>query len=171
MKRIFILLIFTMLFKINYLEAQKFKYGYINAEKILAEMPEIMLANNEIEAYVKEINDYINLKTEEYKTKMADFQANEKSLSPLIRNDKQNELNKLSESLQQFQTEAQTTINNKKKELYKNAISKLKDAIKAVAKENGYRMVIDNSGGQLLYSEEEDNVEGLVRKKLGIKTQ
>lgn len=148
--------------------AQKLKYGYVNAEKILLEMPEIKLANQELEAYIKQINDYINAKNEEYKNKLADFQKTEKNLSDLIKQDKQNELNKMANDINTFQQNAQNEINKKKQDLYKSAIVKLKAAISSIAKENGLRYVIDNSGGQLLYCEEEDNVDDLVRKKLGI---
>ncbi len=148
--------------------AQKLKYGYINADKILSEMPEIELANKELEGYVKEINDYINSKNEEFKKKQTDFQQNEKTFSELIKKDREEELNKLAANIKQFQVDAQNNINKKKQDLYQSAIAKLKDAIRAVAKDNGYRFVIDNSNGQLLYSEDEDNVENLVRKKLGI---
>ncbi|MFN8256673.1 MAG: OmpH family outer membrane protein [Bacteroidales bacterium] len=148
--------------------AQKFKYGYINADKVLSEMPEIEMANKELEGYVKEINDYITKKNDEYSKKLADFQQNEKTMSEIIKTDKQDELNKLAASIKQFQNEAQNTINKKKQDLYQSAIIKLKDAIRAVAKEYGYRFIIDNSNGQLLFCEEEDNVDNLVRKKLGI---
>jgi outer membrane protein len=148
--------------------SQKLKYGYINAEKVLAEMPEIEMANKEIEGYVKQINDHLNTKNEEYKKKLADFQKNEASLGELIKQDKQDELNKLGNDIKNFQQTAQNEINKKKQVLYQSAIEKLKAAISAVAKENGFRFIIDNSNGQLLYAEDADNVENLVRKKLGI---
>ncbi len=147
---------------------QKLKYGYINAEKVLSEMPEIELANKEIEGYVTQINDHLNAKNEEYKRKLSDFQKNEATLSEIIRQDKQNELTKLANDIKQFQQNAQNEINKKKQDLYQSAIEKLKAAITSVAKENGFRFIMDNSKGQLLYSEEADNVENLVRKKLGI---
>jgi len=169
MQKYFLIIILIINLVAEDLCAQKLKYGYVNADKILAEMPEIGLANKELESYVKEINDYINLKNDEYKRKLADFQQSEKTLSEIIKADKQDELNKLAANIKQFQLDAQTTINKKKQDLYQSAILKLKDAIKAVAKENAYRFIIDNSNGQLLYSEEDDNVENLVRIKLGIK--
>jgi outer membrane protein len=148
--------------------SQKLKYGYVNAEKILSEMPEIELANKELEGYTKQINDYITVKNEEYKRKLADFQKSESSLSDLIKQDKQNELTKLGNDIIQFQQNAQAEINKKKQDLYKLAIDKLKIAIAGVAKDNAYRFIIDNSNGQLLYCEEEDNADNLVRKKLGL---
>jgi outer membrane protein len=148
--------------------SQKLKYGYINADKILSEMPEIAVANKELEGYIKQINDYINSKSEDYKKKLTEFQNNQASLSDLIKQDKQNELNNIGNDIKLFQQNAQNEINKKKQDLYQPTIDKLKAAISSVAKENGLRFVIDNSNGQLLYSEEADNIDNLVRKKLGL---
>lgn len=168
MKNQLLVISLIILFLPTQIIAQKFKYGYINADKILAEMPEIEKANKDLEGYIKQINDYINSKNDEYKTKLADFSKNESSYSELIKTDKQNELNKLANDIKQFQIDAQNDINKKKQELYQSAIVKLKDAINQVAKEGGYRFIIDNSNGQLLYAEQGDDVALLVRKKLGI---
>lgn len=150
------------------LSAQKFKYGYINADKVLQEMPETVSANKALEAYIKPINDYINTKSAEYNKKLEEFNKTKDNLSVFLKKEKEKELNKLKDDLRQFQLNAQKEIGQKKGELYKSAIVKLKSAIATVAKEYGYRFIIDNSNGQLLYSEEQDNVELLVKKKLGI---
>jgi outer membrane protein len=148
--------------------SQKLKYGYINADKVLSEMPEIELANKELEGYVAQINEYITAKNEEYKKKLADYQKTEASLSELIKQNKQEELTKIANDIKVFQQNAQNDINKKKQDLYQSAIVKLKAAINTIAKDNGFRFIIDNSTGQLLYCEEADNVENLVRKQLGI---
>lgn len=168
MKSLVLFILLLIVFIPEDIYSQKLKYGYINAEKVLAEMPEIEMANKEIEGYVKQINDHLNTKNEEYKKKLEDFQKNESSLGELIKQDKQNELNKLGNDIKSFQQTAQNEINKKKQDLYQSAIEKLKAAISAVARENGFRFIIDNSNGQLLYAEDADNVENLVRKKLGI---
>ena len=163
------ILILFILISFFELSAQKFKYGYINADKVLQEMPEIASANKTLEAYIKPINDYINTKTGEYNKKLEEFNNTKDKLSDFLKKEKENELNKLQTDLRQFQLNAQKEIGQKKNELYQKAIVKLKTAIAQVAKENGYRFIIDNSNGQLLYSEEQDNVELLVKKKLNIK--
>jgi len=168
MKRNSILIILILTLLPLHLISQKFKYGYINADKVLAEMPEIEKANKDLETYTKQINDHISSKNEEYKVKLNDFEKNKNSYSELIKQDKESELNKLANDIKQFQINAQNDINQKKQEFYKTAIIKLKAAINQVAKENGYRFIIDNSNGQLLYNEVEDDIEPLVRKKLGM---
>ncbi len=148
--------------------AQKFKYGYINADKVLQEMPDIAAANKELENYIKPINEHMREKNEEYQKKLQEFNKTKEQLSDFLRKEKQSELTKMQVDLRQFQLDAQKEINKKKAVLYQKAIDKLKTAINEVAKENGYRFIIDNSKGVLLYFEPEDNVEHLVKKKLGI---
>jgi outer membrane protein len=166
-KHLILCLIITVL-SINSF-SQKLKYGYIDANKILSEMPEIAIANKEIETDANQINEYIKTKSKEYEDKLADFKKTEASSSDLIKQDKQKDLEKMADDIKLFQQNAQIEINKKKQDLYQLAIGKLKDAISAVAKANGFRFIIDNSNGQLLYCEEGDNVEDLVRKQLGIK--
>ena len=48
-------------------------------------------------------------------------------------------------------------------------ITKAKKAVSAVAKENGYKYVLDTSQGFVLYFEDSDDLYALVAKKLGIK--
>jgi outer membrane protein len=167
-KYIFLLLIFlaNSLFSVV---AQKFKYGYINADKVLQEMPDIATANKKLEAYIKPINEYIQVKNEEYQKKLKEFNETKDQLSDFLRKEKENELTKMQVDLRQFQLDAQKEINQKKTMLYQKAIDKLKTAINEVAKENNYRFIIDNSKGVLLYFKTQDNVEALVKKKLDIK--
>ena len=112
--------------------AQKFKYGYVNADKVLQKMPEISTANKELEAYIKPINDHINSKNAEYKKKLEEFNKTKDQLSDFLKKEKENELNKLQSDLRQFQLNAQKEIGQKKKNLYQKAIIKLKAAIEPI---------------------------------------
>jgi outer membrane protein len=47
-------------------------------------------------------------------------------------------------------------------------LAKAKKSVEEVAKENGYKLVIDSSQGTLLYSEPSDDIMALVKKKLGL---
>jgi len=169
MKQITFITILLIMFNIVNTQAQKFKYGYLNSEKLLSEMTEVKNANKQLETFITQINDHIKEKNKEYKQKITDYKKNEKSFSELIKKDKQKELNKLQEDIKQFQINAQNEINKKKQELYKPAIDKLRKAINKVSKENSFKFVIDNSKGQLLYFEEEDNIEPLIKRELRIK--
>jgi len=168
MRKITIVIILIIVNIVN-INAQKFKYGYLNSDKLLSEMTEVKNANKQLETFITQINDHIKEKNKEYQQKIVDYKKNEKTFSELIKKDKQVELNKLQEAIKQFQINAQNEINKKKQELYKPAIDKLKKAIVKFAKANSYKFIIDKNTGQLLYFEEEDNIEPLIRKELGIK--
>jgi outer membrane protein len=106
----------------------------------------------------KELND-----------KLADYQAHEKDYTDLIKNTKQKELQDLNQRIQDFQVSAQTDFQKKNEELTKPINEKAKKSIEKVAKAKGYKMVIDASGGTLLYSEPADDLFNAVKADLGIK--
>ncbi|HVA98516.1 MAG TPA: OmpH family outer membrane protein, partial [Bacteroidia bacterium] len=74
----------------------------------------------------------------------------------------------LNQRIQDFQTQAQQDIQKKNDELTKPVYDKAKKAIDEVAKEKGYKYVLDTSTGVVLYSEPSDDILDLVKKKLGI---
>ena len=166
--KVFIIIIFLLSSKV-YINAQNFKYGYLNSDKLLSEMVEVKDANKKLEVFINQINEYLKTKNDEYQQKLTDYKKSEKAFSEIIKRDKQKELNNLQEDIKQFQINAQTETNKKRNDLYKPAINKLKKAISKVAKSNGFKFIIDNSKGQLLYFEEDDNIEALIKKELKIK--
>ncbi len=56
----------------------------------------------------------------------------------------------------------------KKEEIYSPVLKQAEEAIKSVAKENGYSYILDTSAGAVLYSQDSDNIAPLVKKKLGL---
>jgi outer membrane protein len=80
----------------------------------------------------------------------------------------QQELQLKQEALQKFDRESQESAAVKRDELLKPILTKVQDAIKAVAKANGYLMVFDVSGGFMLFAAESDDLTPLIKKQLGI---
>jgi outer membrane protein len=89
-----------------------------------------------------------------------------------IRADKERELQGMQESIQKFQQDAQTSLQNKQGALMDPVIKKVGKAIEDTAKENGYAFILNpqTMGGEdvLLYSDEKYDISKLVLKKLGI---
>ena len=121
--------------------------------------------------YEKQLQNQLQAKYAELQKKIADYQANEASYNDLVKADKQNEMNNMNQSLQDFQASAEQSMMKKRNDLLQPAIEKIGNAIKAVAEENGYTHIF--SAGSpgfdvLLYAREEDDVSDLVLKKLGV---
>jgi outer membrane protein len=147
------------------------KLGYTNAEYLLSLLPEAKQIEAELKAYETQLQNQMQAKYQEFQTKVADYQANEASFNDLVKADKQNELQGLQQSLQEFQLNAEQSLSQKRNTLLQPAIEKIGNAIQAVAEENGYSYVFSVGApgfDVLLYAKEEDDISNLVLQKLGI---
>jgi outer membrane protein len=104
----------------------------------------------------------------ELQTKYEDYQAKQKDMPELVRASKEKELNDLNQRIQDFQQQAQQDYQKKSAELSKPVYEKAKKAIDQVAKDNGFKYVLDTSTGMVIYNEPADDIFNMVVKKLGI---
>ena len=144
------------------------KFGYIDSNEILALMPETDSLQNELKAYADYLDQQMNAMAIEYQTKVTEYQENVNTMSDLIRQTKEKEITDLQERIQAFQQSADQDLGAKQAQLFNPLIEKVKNAISAVGKENGYTYIFDVGTGALVYYEMGDNVLPLVKKKLGI---
>ena len=84
----------------------------------------------------------------------------------MIKKTKQDELQSLQTRIQDFNQQAQMDYQKKSAELTAPIVEKAKKAIEAVAKENGYKYVLDTSSGTVLFSEQSEDILIAVKKKL-----
>ena len=89
-------------------------------------------------------------------------------MSELVKKDKEEELTSLGTRIQNFQQQAQQSLEQQEQALIEPIVNKAKKAIEQVAKENGYTYIFDTSAGSLLFWEESDNVLASVKKKLNL---
>jgi outer membrane protein len=160
-----VVLIFVAAFSTSLL-AQKI--AHINLDSLISLMPESVDAKKAQEDYVKQLEGMITTMQTEFDTKYQDYTANQAKYSALIKSSMEKDLQDLQRRIQEFQTTAQQDLQKKNEELAKPIYDKAKKAIDQVAKENGYKYVLDSSTGIVLYSEPTDDLLSLTKKKLGI---
>jgi outer membrane protein len=163
-----VLLIFVSLI-IAQISAQTTKLAFLNADKILQEMPETKAAEAEITKLNKEYSDYIIQLRNEYSQKLNFLQQNKDSVSSFILEQKIDELKIIEQKISDFQQKAQSDLLKKSEELYAPAKKKLFEAIEVVRKEKGYSEVLNSSTGLILASDGKNNIEEDVRKKLNLR--
>lgn len=171
MKKIFLMSCMVLALGVAGLHAQGLKIGYTNPEYILSLLPEAKQIESDLTAYETQLQNQLQAKYQELQQKVADYQSNEASFNDLIKADKQNEINNLQQSLQEFQVNAENSMLNKRNQLLAPAVEKIGNAIKEVAEENGYSHIFSAGAPGLdilLYAKDEDNVTNLVLQKLGI---
>lgn len=170
MKKSLILLIAVMFaFGTTAFAQKNIKLGHINSSELMQIMPGKDSAQAAFQAEVSLLENELTAMQEELQKKYNDYQERKAQMTELIRNTKEQELTDLNQRIQNYQQNAQQKLQEKEKELLQPIIDRAKEAIAAVAKENGYTYIFDSSAGTLLYQQDSDDIMALVKKKLGLK--
>jgi outer membrane protein len=145
------------------------KYGYLNKEELYILMPDYDSARVQIEKLRKEFENQLAAMQNELSNKTTSLNNESSNISDFLRKNRQDEINNLNIRIQLFSVKATAQLEDKKSQLLQPIITRVDNAIRAVANEQGFVFVID--GGQLLYSDEKKctNILSLVKAKLGIK--
>ena len=168
MRKLITILFVAILFSTTGFSQANAKLGYIDSNKILAEMPETDSLQKELKKYADYLDKQMQTMAKEYQKKVQDYQQNVAGMSDLIRQTKEKEITDLQQRIQAFQASADQDLATKQNELFNPLIEKIKNAINAVGKENGYNYILDVGTGAVVYYDGDD-VLPLVKKKLGIK--
>ena len=144
------------------------KVGYIDFNTLIAAMPGIDSVKIKLQKYQQTLTDQMDAMRAEFENKYAEYQQGASGMSDLIKQTKEKELTDLQGRIDAFQAKAQQDLQAKQQELLEPFISKGKEAVKEVAKENKYTYIINAIEDVVLYSEPTDDVMLLVKKKLGI---
>lgn len=166
LSKLVILLLAFAGFNLNQSFAQKF--GYVDLQEIMTQMPEYKKANSDMETFSKSLEDELKKMGEEFQKKYAEFEKSSTKMPEAIREVKQKELQDMQQRIQEFQQSAQENARKKEAELLKPIIEKAKTAISQVAKENAYTYVFDSNTAGFLFKPEGDNLGAKVKAKLGL---
>ncbi|MCC9168663.1 OmpH family outer membrane protein [Pontibacter harenae] len=147
-------------------EGQPVKIGYTNVEYILLQLPESRQIESELKTTSTQLENQLKNKYAEYEAKLKAYEQGAAAMDKVVRDDKEKELMNLNNSIQEFQRNAQASLQQKEKSLVDPVIAKIDKAIKDVAKENNYTYVFSNQA--LLAGPEEGDISPLVLRKLGV---
>lgn len=167
MKNIIRILSFV-LFSIWAINADAQKFGYLNAQELLAGLEEVQAADKELEAYQKELlskgQEMMQAFEQEYKQYMEEVNAG--TLSKVQAQQKEAKLLQKQEELQKYEAEVQEKLALKRETLLKPIIDRVRQVIYDFGKENGYTMIFDTSSGFLLHASPGDNILEEIKKRL-----
>ena len=168
MKNILKLSVIGVALLISSFAAKAQKIAHVNLDSLISIMPESKTAQQAVQDYAKQLELQVTAMQAELQAKYAEYQEKSKDMPEVVRASKEKELNDLNQRIQDFQQQAQTDYQKKSAELSKPVYEKAKKAIDQVAKENGFKYVLDTSTGVVIYNEPADDIIALVIKKLGI---
>ena len=105
------------------------KFGHVNAQEILLQMPEFAKAKEDLQKFTKSLDNRLTEMYNEYQKKVQDLQANEASYSDLIKQDKLEELKTLEGRIQKFNQDATRDMQEEEIKLLQPKKSKMKKKI------------------------------------------
>jgi outer membrane protein len=142
------------------------KIAHISLDSLMSVMPETKTAKEVAEKYLNGINNEVISMQSEFENKYQAYLKEEASMSEPVKMNKQQDLQQLQKRIEDFKMQAQQDYQRKTGELTQPIMDKAKKGIEAVAKEAGYKYVLDTSVGNVLYSEPSDDIFAAVKKKL-----
>ncbi|OUS00345.1 hypothetical protein A9Q86_10240 [Flavobacteriales bacterium 33_180_T64] len=143
------------------------KVAHINTTELVQAMPEMKLAQAEIEKLSKTYDaDYKTMVTE-LQNKVAQYRAEAESKTEEQNTKRAQEVQQMEQSLRQYQAQAQDDLSKKEAALLKPIFEKAKAAIDKVAKTQGFQYVLDSTqGGGVIVADGKDLLAD-VKKELG----
>lgn len=150
------------------LNAQKF--GYINSQELIEQIPEVKEATSNLETYQQQLAKQGQDMLQRLQTKYQDLERKQANgeISP---KQMETEVAKLKEEegkLMEFEQSSQQKLLEKNESLLTPIRDKIQAAIDAVASENGYTFIFDYATGFVLYADASTDVSSLVKAKLGL---
>lgn len=164
-----IALVAAFIFSCNSIFAQ-IKIGQINSQELITLMPERDSAEVKLKAYSDELQNQMEGLQVELNNKFQDYQKNASTMSQIIREQKEKDLNDLSAKIREFQGIAEQDFQKMQMEIMSPVFKKAQDAIQKVSAANGFTMVFDNAQGGVVYFDEKTciNILSLVKAELNI---
>lgn len=165
-------LILALVLTTNLAQAQQ-KIGYMNSTAVLSLMPEMKAAETTLEASKEQ---YQKKGAEMIQTLQADYQkvqqlVAEGGLSPKQQETEGKRLQGEEQKIAQYEQKMVADLQKKEAELLQPILTKLQDAINAVAKEGGYTYVLNDvpgAGSIILFKEPGNNLTEAVIKKMNL---
>lgn len=153
----------------NAVKAQKI--GHLNFQSIIQAMPEYKTASDEYELYKQALED--ELKAIEAEAMNINKKLDAETKKPVPNQTRikiwSQQIEAMQYEYQVMQQSIQDSLTSKMNELVAPIKKRVELAVAEIAKERGLSHVIDNSYGQLIYADEEYNLEAAVKLKLNIK--
>jgi len=148
--------------------AQNLKFGHINFQQLLSQMPERQEAQKQYEKEARSIQGELETMQVELNKKTENFQNQRDTLSEFVAQTRIEEIQQLQQRIQQYQSTARQRLRKKEQELMQPVYEKAQQAIKDVGSEEGFVYIFDTSSLLYFSPTRSQNVMPQVKQKLGI---
>lgn len=126
------------------------KFGHINAQEVMAQMPEFIKARGEVEAAAKQYDNDLKAMQEELQRKAEEYDKTKSTMNETKQKETEQNLMTLQQKIQQAYQDGQQELQKKSSELMQPIIAKVRAAIEAVGKAGNYTYIMED--GTAIYT-------------------
>ncbi len=164
MKKIIILIALAMPMLVS---AQKM--GYINTQELFSQMPDVKVANAELDSLQAYYENVLATMQEEYQKKLQDYQQKQATMTDAIRQITEEEIMTIQQRVQTTYETAKQDVAKKQQDLLAPIHEKMAKAIQKVGEAQSFTYVFDSSVSTVYVGKDATDLMPEVKKELGIK--
>ena len=123
------------------------KFGHVNAQAIMQELPEFIKARGELEAQSKQYENDMKAMQDEIQRKGDEYEKNQSTMNATAKAEAETALNQLMQKYQQAYQDNQQALQKAQQEKMQPIMDKVITAIRNVGKNGGYVYIMDVSSG------------------------
>ena len=169
MKTIKFVFIISFMLMVSVASAQSLKFGHINTQQLVTELPEYISAMTSLENEAKLLQDRRNIMQQEAQQKYTEYLTQRDEMPELVLATMEKEIQEIQSRMENYDLLAQQTIQKKQQDLLQPILEKVYKAIEDVGAENGFIYIFDVSIEIVLYySDQSVDCLNLVKRKLGV---
>lgn len=144
------------------------KVAHIDTQQLIADMPEMKSAQNQLQKLQKTYEGDIQTMATELQNKMKQYQAEAATKTDEENGKRAQEVQGMRDNILKYEQNAQQEMGKKQEDLIKPIMEKARLAIQKVARAKGYQYVIDATNGSGLILADGPDLMTDVKKELGM---
>ena len=162
------LILFAAMALLSLAASAQVKIGYVNFSELVQLMPEADEARARYQALQKDASETYETMIAEYQSKAQAYQQKSSSWTAAIKESKENELQRMVQSIQEYEQSVGAELQQQQSELMAPIYKKAQETVTALSKEMGLTVLFDSSTA--LYFDESVAVDltPFARERLGI---
>lgn len=129
------------------------KFGHINAQEVMSQMPEFIKARGEVEAAAKQYDNDLKAMQDELQRKAEEYDKTKSTMNETKQKETEQTLMSLQQKIQQAYQDNSQAMQKLQQEKISPITDRLLNAIKAVGKAGGYVYIMDVTSGVPYISE------------------
>lgn len=123
------------------------KFGHLNSQQVMNDMPEFVKARGEIEATAKQYENDLKAMQDELQRKAEEYEKTKSTMNATKQKETEDELMKLNEKIRTAYNDNSQALQKAQQEKMQPITAKLVNAIQAVGKAGNYVYIMDITSG------------------------